>query len=182
MAEDQQRHAPAVCFPPSFPQRQAVVKRGVWGIGLSNCRGRTGAGNISWCSTRLAVPVRSSANSVIQNSPGHRRGKKAGSWPKAASFPLLQSYSKIEFHTVEDSALDFIFLMFFAEYLVQTQKAIKIIKEFYVALCLMKRMTEIQGFLLLPRCWRKSAPNLLSKLQFQVSATTCCDFVQKRQT
>lgn len=133
-------------------------------MGLSNRRGRTGAGNISWCSTRLAVPVRSSANNVIQNSPGHCRGKKGGSWPKAASFPLLLNCSKIEFHTVEDSALGFIFSMFFAEYLVQPQKAIKILKEFYVALCLMGRMTEIQGFLLLPRCWRKSAHNLLSKL------------------
>lgn len=159
MAEDQQRHVPAVCFPPSFPQRQAVVKRGVWGMGLSNRRGRTGAGNISWCSIRLAVPARSSANSVIQNSPGHCRGKKKGrSWPKAAFFPLRLSCSKTEFHTAEDSALGFIFSMFYAECLVHPQKAIKIIKECYVALCLMRRMTEIQGFLLPAcRCWRKSA-------------------------
>jgi len=56
-------------------------------MGLSNRRGRTGAGNISWCSIRLAVPARSSANSVIQNSPGHCRGKKrVGAGPRLPAF------------------------------------------------------------------------------------------------
>lgn len=80
VAEGQQWHFSVLCVLLSRSGERRYRSVAVKG------RGSTRGYHISWCSTRLAVPVRSSANSITQNSPCHSRGKKGENSLKAASF------------------------------------------------------------------------------------------------
>lgn len=150
-----------------------MVTRGAQVVWLSKVE--AGLKHKCWCSTRLAVPV-SSANSVIQNSPGHCREKKCWKLVKDAFLSLLLSSSKTEFLVVEDLATSLIFLKCFTQAAHSPSKDSRnISKKICVVLYLvqLKFCYSINRLLMLVT----KVQTLLTKWQFWLSAPTCPDFI-----